>query len=170
MCRLGCGITALNSTLTFTGNTILFSRIGHYIFEALGIGGGAILTVTSLTQFPPLQLTWPLERALSRFPTNSVPCENTLQSAWRVRRWNNFHDQSVQPTQVSEELPVYCTCQMPDSLNNMVECVSGFAIAVSWSYQEYKVRGKRWLNWQINSTMYIIVRPDLLDVLLLELA
>ena len=28
---------------------------------------------------------------------------------------------------------------------------------VSWSYQEYKGRGKRWLNWQINSTMYIIV-------------
>ena len=41
--------TTLKSNLTFTGNTTFQNR--HYIFEALGIGAGAILAVESSLQF-----------------------------------------------------------------------------------------------------------------------
>ena len=57
-------------------------------------------------------------------------------------------------------IPVYCTCQMPESLDNMVECetcyqwfhyccvgITGERDTVSWSCQERRGKGKRrWLN------------------------
>ena len=49
-CKLGCGITALNSTLTFTGNTT-FCKNNHNNFEASKVGAGAILAAASSLNF-----------------------------------------------------------------------------------------------------------------------
>ena len=50
ICVLGCGITAFDSNLTFTGNTTFLENM-HYIFKAPGLGAGAILAVASSLQF-----------------------------------------------------------------------------------------------------------------------
>ena len=50
MCTLGCGITALNSTLTFTGNSTFLSN-KHNNLGASGVGAGAILAVASSLNF-----------------------------------------------------------------------------------------------------------------------
>ena len=49
-CKLGCAITALNSILTFTGNTT-FLKNRRYSSEATEAGAGAILAVASLLEF-----------------------------------------------------------------------------------------------------------------------
>ena len=50
MCTLGCGITALNSTLTFTGNSTFLSN-KHNNSGASGVGAGAIMAVASSLNF-----------------------------------------------------------------------------------------------------------------------
>ena len=49
-CKLGCGITALNSTLTFTGNTS-FLKNRHNNVGVSEVGAGAILAVASSLHF-----------------------------------------------------------------------------------------------------------------------
>ena len=46
MCKLGCGITALNTTLIFTGNTTFLSN-KHNSLGSSEAGAGAILAVAS---------------------------------------------------------------------------------------------------------------------------
>ena len=48
-CKLECGITALNSTLSFTGSTAFFKN-NHNGIGASGVGAGAILAL-GLTTF-----------------------------------------------------------------------------------------------------------------------
>ena len=50
MCKIGCGITALNSTLMFTGNSTFLSN-KHNNFGASEAGAGAILAVASSLHF-----------------------------------------------------------------------------------------------------------------------
>ena len=49
-CNSGCGITALNSILTFTGNTT-FLKNRRYNVQASEVGAGAILAVASTLNF-----------------------------------------------------------------------------------------------------------------------
>ena len=49
-CRLGCAITALNSTLTFTGNTT-FSGNRRKSLGPFRVGAGALLAINSLLSF-----------------------------------------------------------------------------------------------------------------------
>ena len=49
-CKLGCGITALNSTLSFTGSTTFFKN-SHNGIGASGVGAGAILALASSLHF-----------------------------------------------------------------------------------------------------------------------
>ena len=51
LCRIGCGITALNSTLTFTGNTTFSGNKRNSSGQGHFEGAGAILAVTSLLSF-----------------------------------------------------------------------------------------------------------------------
>ena len=71
------------------------------------------------------------------------PCQDSYQQcamrehfAKCLQNENNFHDQSVQPTQVSEELPpsqytVHAKCLSPWTvLLNVKHVISGFSMAV----------------------------------------
>ena len=49
-CKLGCGITAINSTLSFTGSTTFFKN-SHNDIGASGVGAGAFLALASSLHF-----------------------------------------------------------------------------------------------------------------------
>ena len=49
-CKFGCGITAFNSILTFTGNTTFLKNRFNNI-EVSKVGAGAILAVASSSHF-----------------------------------------------------------------------------------------------------------------------
>ena len=99
MCKTGCGITALSSNLTFTGNTNFLNN-RHYDLGVSDIGAGAISTVASMLLL--------LEPTIS----------STIQQALVVYLYSNQHQvvqsmqqkvllSSMEPTASSETQQVH---------------------------------------------------------------